>query len=98
MWGIGCLLFAWWFGYSPFECEFINGDSKNIRVVECTYLRVLAPIKRPLNPSHDDNIILILVEWILNRDLYNRPFTSDIIIRINQTLKNLGQEYSDLPA
>ena len=22
IWSAGCLLFAWWYGYSPFECEF----------------------------------------------------------------------------
>ena len=25
VWSLGCLLFAWWFGHSPFECEF-HGD------------------------------------------------------------------------
>lgn len=24
VWALGCLLFAWWFGFSPFECEFIG--------------------------------------------------------------------------
>lgn len=24
IWSVGCLLFAWWYGYSPFECEFAS--------------------------------------------------------------------------
>ena len=24
IWALGCLLFAWWYGYSPFECEFVS--------------------------------------------------------------------------
>lgn len=27
IWAAGCLLFAWWYGYSPFECEFVNDNS-----------------------------------------------------------------------
>jgi hypothetical protein len=27
---MGCLLFAWWYGYSPFECEFIPNISNSI--------------------------------------------------------------------
>ena len=30
VWSLGCLLFAWWFGHSPFECEF-HGDLVKVR-------------------------------------------------------------------
>jgi serine/threonine kinase 16 len=86
VWGIGCLLFAWWFGYSPFECEF--NDNDQIKVVECSHLRVLAKIPKPLKPSNDDVVILDLVQWILHRDHNTRPYTTDIIEKIKDvTLK-----------
>ena len=31
VWSLGCLLFAWWFGHSPFECEF-HGDLVKVRI------------------------------------------------------------------
>jgi len=86
VWSLGCLLFAWWFGNSPFECEF---HGTTFKVVECTALRVLAPIPRSSKPSFDDSIILELVEWILEKDFRNRPFTSDIIERIQDTINKL---------
>ena len=43
VWALGCLLFAWWFGYSPFECEFYG---QAIKVVECSSLRVLSSVPR----------------------------------------------------
>jgi len=80
VWGIGCLLFAWWFGYSPFECEF--NDNDQIKVVDCSHLRVLAKTPKPLKPSNDDIIVLDLVQWICHRDHINRPYTTDIIEKI----------------
>mgnify|MGYP003386120202 FL=1 len=29
IWSVGCLLFAWWYGYSPFECEFGTNSSSS---------------------------------------------------------------------
>ena len=29
IWSLGCLLFAWWYGYSPFESEFVYQDNVN---------------------------------------------------------------------
>ena len=81
VWGIGCLLFAWWFHYSPFECEFSpNGQA---RVVECSYSRVLAKLPTPQRPSKNDRIIIEMVEWILIHDMNKRPFCCDIITRLN---------------
>ena len=53
VWAIGCLLFAWYYGYSPFECEFIENTS-NVRVVECTHLRVLSKVPSPTKKTMDD--------------------------------------------
>eukprot|EP00600_Ochromonadales_sp_CCMP1393_P002592 CAMPEP_0174985448 /NCGR_PEP_ID=MMETSP0004_2-20121128/18346_1 /TAXON_ID=420556 /ORGANISM="Ochromonas sp., Strain CCMP1393" /LENGTH=322 /DNA_ID=CAMNT_0016238095 /DNA_START=150 /DNA_END=1118 /DNA_ORIENTATION=+ len=47
VWSLGCLLFAWWFGYSPFECDFTGPTKQSIRVVETSALRVLAEVPRP---------------------------------------------------
>lgn len=80
---MGCLLFAWWFGYSPFESEFI-GD--HLRVTDCTALRVLAPVPQKPHPSEDDKILLEVVLWILEKDMRKRPFLEDVIHRVQETL------------
>jgi hypothetical protein len=80
VWAIGCLLFAWWYGYSPFECEFT--ESGSVRVVECSHLRVLARIPVCPAPSYEDEIIREIVEFILVPDLSARPFLSDVIYRV----------------
>ncbi len=83
---MGCLLFAWGVGYSPYECEFTTQD--HVKVVECTTLRILSAIPRKSKPSNDDLLIYELCEWILNQQIYQRPFLSEIIIRIHQLLNN----------
>ena len=82
VWGIGCLLYAWWYTYSPFECEFATND--HVRVVDCTYSRVLSNIPKPQNLSKNDKFILELVEWILVRNMADRPFCVDIIDRLER--------------
>jgi hypothetical protein len=89
---MGCLLFAWWFGHSPFECEF-HGSS--MRVVECTSLRVLSPVPRSSNPSPDDKLVLELVCWILQSDFAVRPFTGDVITRVDELSTVLRQMRRD---
>lgn len=85
VWAVGCLLFAWWFGYSPFECEFTeNGD---VRVVECTHLRVLSRIPSPTDSSKftkDDLLIMQLTEDILEQDMQKRMFLTAVINRVRQ--------------
>lgn len=83
VWGIGCLIFAWWFGHSPFECEFSIKDQ--IRVVECTYSRVLSKIPRPSQPSKNDLFILDFVEWVLNREISQRPWCAELMERLGKT-------------
>ena len=90
VWGIGCLLFAWWFGYSPYESEFsdVNGA---IRVVDCGHSRVLSkmPRKPPTFCTGNDIIIMNLVENILEHDFTKRCYTSDIIHAVGEKLHNL---------
>lgn len=58
VWSLGCLLYALRFGYSPFECELVGsgggagagvgrvsaGGAGGVRVVECSFLRVIGPV------------------------------------------------------
>ena len=85
VWGIGCLLFAFWFGYSPFECEFTSTGT--VKVVECSLSRILAKIPRPPagRASENDTFIADFVEWILVHDMKRRPFCADILERLQRT-------------
>lgn len=82
------MLFAWWFGNSPFECEFV-GDA--MRVVECSALRVLAAVPRPANPTRADALVLQVVEWVLVKDCAVRPYTCDVIERLHSVLAGLRE-------
>lgn len=56
VWSLGCLLYALRFGYSPFECELVGGGGgeprsggppggyAGVRVVDCTFLRVIGQV------------------------------------------------------
>ena len=78
---MGCLLYAWWFGYSPFECEF---QGNNIKIADCSVLRVLSNIPRKNKPNEDDCFFHNLSEQILEKDIRNRQFISSIIKRLSQ--------------
>lgn len=90
VWGIGCLLFAWWFGYSPYESEFSDTNG-SIRVVDCSHSRVLS--KMPRKPTTfcngNDIIVMNLVENILEHDFTKRCYTSDVIASVEDKLNNL---------
>ena len=88
VWALGCLLFAWWFGYSPFECEF--SEVGRPRVVECSSLRVLSEVPAPPNPTADDKVILELVHWILQKDFSIRPYTTDVLERLDECIVKYG--------
>ena len=84
MWAIGCLLFAWFYGYSPFESQFVENGS--LRVVECSHVRILSKVPVPPKMSPDDRVIAQLCEGILIHDINNRPFTHDIIKSVEEKL------------
>jgi serine/threonine kinase 16 len=87
VWGIGCLLFAWWHGYSPFECSFNTSD--RVIVTECSHSSVLGKIPKKSRPSDDDMIINDFVSSILVLDHRKRPYTSDIISKAHDILANV---------
>ncbi|KAI9913846.1 hypothetical protein PsorP6_005797 [Peronosclerospora sorghi] len=91
VWSLGCLLYSMAFGYSPFECSFY--DSGVVRVVECTYLAVIGPIKFPKSCSYSPKLcemiryLRCLEEtslWMLNQDATVRPSVFDVIERLHK--------------
>lgn len=87
VWSLGCLLYCLWFGHSPYEMEF--NDNGTIRIVPCSYLRVLGDVPRPVNPSSDDATVLEIVDWILQKDCSVRPFTTDVLDRLKYCISKL---------
>mmetsp|Transcript_7680 Transcript_7680/g.11394 ORF Transcript_7680/g.11394 Transcript_7680/m.11394 type:complete len:344 (+) Transcript_7680:58-1089(+) len=88
VWALGCLLFAWWHGYSPFECEITE---VGVKVVECTHLRVLAKVPScGPSASAEDRTLQQLVEEILEQDITKRPFLPAVIASIRKTRETLG--------
>uniref|UniRef100_M4BMX9 Protein kinase domain-containing protein n=1 Tax=Hyaloperonospora arabidopsidis (strain Emoy2) TaxID=559515 RepID=M4BMX9_HYAAE len=80
VWSLGCLLYAMAFGYSPFECSFY--DSGVVRVVECTYLAVIGPIKFPKNCSYSSKFC-DMIRWILTQDASARPSVFQVIEQLH---------------
>lgn len=89
IWALGCLLFAMWFGYSPFECSFVPG-SATVKVVECSALRVLSPIpKPPTYATHaGDRLIYDLCVQILRKPIVERMFIQQVLQLIHNHLEN----------
>ena len=87
VWSLGCLLFAWRFGYSPFECDFTEHNV--CTPAESSYSRILSNMPRPKKCTAEDEIILRLVDSILIRDPTARPFVADVIRLIEGELNKL---------
>ena len=85
------MLFAWCYGYSPFESEF--NETGTLRVVECSHLRVLSRCPRKLKPTSDDLVIISLCDWILEKEFNKRPYTIDIINKLEETLTKIGRGF-----
>jgi serine/threonine kinase 16 len=89
VWSCGCVLYGMMFGTSPFEMEFRQDGQ--IRIVECTYLRVLGG-KIPLPPKHTDvgkrysEEIIDFCQWILNVERTVRPSLSDVIDKVDKMI------------
>lgn len=85
VWALGCLLFASWHGYSPYECTFTDDRP---RVVECSHSRVLNSIPVLQKPSKEDAIVHDMCSWILQHDMLHRPHNSDLISRVESLLSS----------
>jgi len=105
VWAAGCLLFAWFYGYSPYECEFSDEDGKGggkgraqLRVVESSHLRVLTPAPRRAEAvsTKEDQALSREVEAILQQHITDRPFLTDVIVRLRGVMEELvtGQDGS----
>jgi serine/threonine kinase 16 len=97
IWSLGCTLFAALFGYSPFECEFSSADRggksskpalEAVRVVECTYLRVINGV--PAFPRARARLVsdgcLSLVKRMLRVDPKQRPFLGEVVEEIERLI------------
>lgn len=87
VWSLGCLLFAWYYGYSPFECEFT--DQGTTRLVDSSYSRVLSKIPRPKSVSQADDRVLSISEWILDANFLHRPYIQDVIQRVDSSIASM---------
>lgn len=106
------MLFAWYYGLSPYECEFTDeelnqkegerrgygGKRACLRVVECSHLRVLAPLPRraPELETTDDALVAGLVEEILQPGgtMSDRPFLTDVMVRVEEVMGRLEGSHS----
>lgn len=86
VWSLGCTLFAMCFGASPFECEFRNDE---IRVVECTALRILGNVPTPTNGWYS-SLLLETIKLLLTPDRFQRPNLDEAMVEIEALIQKLG--------
>ena len=78
------------YGASPFECEY-NRSNGEIRIVDCTQLRVIGDIPYP--PKHtgpyswySPNIIHEFIPCMLTQDRFKRPTLQQVIAKVDKIL------------
>lgn len=108
VWSLGCTLFAMMYGASPFECEFrrpqhqhhqiasaaSTAEEGEIRVVECTQLRILGS---PSMPQPNTNVgrwfsqdLLRIIQEMLTQDRSMRPSIEDVLNMVECQIGKLG--------
>lgn len=91
VWALGCLFYAWWFGYSPYEITFDKMGQPSS--TDCSYLRILSlsgHLPKPTTPMSDKDLkIFALSEFILIHDYKMRPFTQDVLQRVDTLIDNI---------
>lgn len=89
VWGMGCLFYAWWFGYSPYEISYDKNGFASPS--DCSYLRVLSgALPVPPKPTPSDNMLLALLGQILIKDINSRPYTNLVIEKIELLIQNVS--------
>ena len=83
IWSLGCVMYAMAFGFSPFECEFT--PSNQLRIVECTHLRVIGNWSFPTGRSYSA-AFCELIRWMLTLDPLQRPTISRVLDQIQKLL------------
>jgi serine/threonine kinase 16 len=95
VWSLGCTLFAMLYGASPSEAEFSAHDgSGRLKVVDCTQLKVIGPVPRPMSGTEVANWyhpnIQRLIEYILIQDRIQRPALTQVIEHVEHLIRELG--------
>nr|CCA19547.1 serine/threonine protein kinase putative [Albugo laibachii Nc14] len=80
VWSLGCVLYAMAFGYSPTECSFTSSGS--VRIIECSSLSVLGPIKFPPKNIYSTQFYEF-TRHMLTHDPSLRPTIDQIITRLH---------------
>jgi serine/threonine protein kinase len=98
VWSLGCLLYAWYYGFSPYEISF---DKHGMAVSsECSYLRILSGvIPRPphISLTSAEERILDLVNSILVQDFRCRPFIDQLLQKVEHTIQlDAGERNNDI--
>lgn len=86
VWSLGCTLFAMCFGASPFECEFRNDE---IRVVECTALRILGNVPTPPADWYS-SLLVETISLFLTPDRFKRPNLDEAMVEIEALIQKQG--------
>ena len=98
VWSCGCLLYGLMYGTSPFEMEFRHDGQ--IRIVECTHLRVLGG-NIPFPPTHRENTygyreeLKDLVKWILIVDTKQRPDLESLLVKVEKLVSSVATTSSN---